>query len=83
MSNPKDNPAEPFKKAVAETAKTLADDSELAVTYSVDPPGMSSEGIRLPQDTRRMTREEVMLARGTADSYALRHKFHNSPTFNR
>jgi cobaltochelatase CobT len=83
MSKTKDNPAEPFKKALAETAKTLANDSDLTVSFTVDPPGMSSEGIRLPQVTRRMTREEVMLARGTADSFALRRKYHNDKTFNR
>ena len=83
MSKAKDNPADPFKKALAETAKTLANDSELTVSFTVDPPGMSSEGIRLPQVTRRMTREEVMLARGTADSFALRRKYHNDKTFNR
>ena len=71
------NIAEPFKKALAETTKTLADDTEMSVSFSVDPPGMSSDGVRLPQVTRRMTREEVLLARGTADSYALRRKFHN------
>lgn len=83
MSNPKDNPADPFKKALAETAKTLANDPDLSVTYSVDPPGMSGESMRLPQVSRRMTREEVLLARGTADSFALRRKYHNDQTFNR
>lgn len=83
MNDPKNNPAEPFKKALAEAAKTLADDSDLSVTYTVDPPGMSSEGLRLPQVTRRMTREEVLLARGTADSFALRRKYHNDKTFGR
>ena len=78
-----DNPAEPFKKALAEAAKTLADDSEMSVTYTVDPPGMSKDGMRLPQVTRRMTKAEVMLARGTADSFAMRRKYHNDKTFNR
>lgn len=77
MSNKTDNIAEPFKKALAETTKTLADDTEMSVSFSVDPPGMSSDGVRLPQVTRRMTRQEVLLARGTADSFALRRKFHN------
>ena len=27
-----------------------------------------------------MTREEVLLARGTADAYALRHKYHDAGT---
>ena len=43
MSKPADNPADPFKKALAETAKVMADDAEMTVTYSVDPAGMSKE----------------------------------------
>ena len=69
-----DNPADPFKKALSEATKVMANDPELSVTFSVDPPGASNENIRLPQISRRMTREEVLLARGTADALALRHK---------
>lgn len=83
MSAPNDNPADPFKKALAEATKVMADDPELSVTYTVDPPGLSSDSVRLPQVSRRMTRDEVLLARGTADAYALRHKFHDPATFNR
>ena len=36
--------------------RTLADDPDLAVTYSVDPPGLSNDSVRLPQVSRRMTR---------------------------
>ena len=32
------NPADPFKKALAEATKVLANDPELSVTFSVDPP---------------------------------------------
>ena len=80
MSNQSDNPAEPFKKALAEATKAMANEPELAVTYSVDPPGLSNEAARLPQVTRRMTRDEVLLARGTADAYAMRLRFHNEAT---
>ncbi|WP_127560379.1 cobaltochelatase subunit CobT [Nioella ostreopsis] len=80
MKKPSDNPADPFKKALAETTRVMADDPELGVTYSVDPPGMTGDSVRLPQISRRMTREEVLLARGTADAFALRHKFHNAST---
>ncbi len=78
MNKPSDNPADPFKKALAEATKVLADDPELSVSYSVDPPGLSNDAVRLPQVSRRMTRDEVLLARGTADALALRHKFHNA-----
>ncbi|MDX5350100.1 MAG: cobaltochelatase subunit CobT, partial [Paracoccaceae bacterium] len=77
MNKPSDNPADPFKKALAEATRTMADDPEMTVTYSVDPSGMNKEGVRLPQVSRRMTRDEVLLARGTADSFALRRKYHD------
>lgn len=77
MSKPTDNPADPFKKALAEATKVLADDPEMTVSYSVDPPGMNREGVRLPQVSRRMTRDEVLLARGTADAFAMKRKFHD------
>ncbi|MEM8979283.1 MAG: cobaltochelatase subunit CobT [Pseudomonadota bacterium] len=78
-----DNPADPFKKALAEATKVMADDPELSVSFSVDPPGATNETIRLPQVSRRMTRAEVLLARGTADALALRHKFHDQSTHSR
>ncbi|WP_108263593.1 cobaltochelatase subunit CobT [Mangrovicoccus ximenensis] len=80
MSKPTDNPADPFKKALAEATKVMADDPEMTVSYSVDPPGMNADSIRLPQISRRMTRAEVLLARGTADAYALNRKFHDAAT---
>ena len=80
MNNPSDNPADPFKKALAEATKVMADDPELSVSYSVDPAGQTADTIRLPQVSRRMTRDEVLLARGTADAFALRHKFHDAGT---
>ncbi|QDC09258.1 cobaltochelatase subunit CobT [Oceanicola sp. D3] len=80
MAKPTDNPADPFKKALAEATKVMADDPELGVTYSVDPPGTTGDGLRLPQVSRRMSAEEVLLARGTADALALRHKYHDEGT---
>src|SRR6056297_1311358 len=75
-----DNPADPFKKALAEATKVMADDSELNVSYSVDPAGLSGDSLRLPQISRRMTRDEVLQARGTADALALRHRYHDAAT---
>ncbi len=75
-----DNPADPFKKALAEASKVMANDPELTVSYSVDPPGLSGDAMRLPQVSRRMTREEVLLARGTADALALNRRYHNGAT---
>ena len=83
MSKPTDNPADPFKKALADATRTMADDPDMEVSYSVDPAGMNRDGVRLPQVSRRMTRDEVLLARGTADAFALRRKFHDEATSTR
>ena len=80
MTKPADNPADPFKKALAEATKVMADDPDLTVTYTVDPPGLTEDAVRLPQVSRRMTRDEVLIARGTADAFALHHKFHDAKT---
>ncbi len=80
MAKPTDNPADPFKKALAEATRVLADDPELNVSFTVDPPGLANDQMRLPQISRRMTREEVLLARGTADAYAMRLKYHDEGT---
>ncbi len=81
--NKTDNPADPFKKALAEATKVMADDPELTVSFSVDPPGLTADTVRLPQISRRMTRDEVLIARGTADAFALRHKHHKPAVYNR
>ncbi|WP_147124477.1 cobaltochelatase subunit CobT [Shimia ponticola] len=83
MAQQSDNPADPFKKALAEATKVVADDADLSVTYSVDPPGATNDTVRLPQVSRRMTRGEILLARGTADALALRHKYHDASVYNR
>jgi cobaltochelatase CobT len=41
---------------------------------------MSNENVRLPQVTRRMSREEVVAARGAGDAYGLRQRFHDDAT---
>ncbi|QFT60345.1 Aerobic cobaltochelatase subunit CobT [Sulfitobacter sp. THAF37] len=75
-----DNPADAFKKALAEASKVMANDPDLNVSYSVDPSGLSGDAMRLPQVSRRMTRDEVLLARGTADALALNRRYHNGQT---
>lgn len=80
MKKPSDNPADPFKKALAEATKVMADDPELNVAYSVDPAGLAGDTMRLPQVSRRMTRDEVLLARGTADALAMQRRYHDDAT---
>ena len=83
MAQNNDNPADPFKKALAEATKVMANDPDLSITYTVDPSGVSGDTMRLPQVSRRMTREEVLIARGTADALAMHRKFHDDGTHSR
>ncbi|CUH76140.1 cobaltochelatase subunit CobT [Tropicibacter naphthalenivorans] len=80
MAQKSDNPADPFKKALAEATKVMADDPDLSVSYTVDPAGVSGDAMRLPQISRRMSRDEVLLARGTADALALHRRYHDKAT---
>lgn len=80
MNKPNDNPAEPFKKALSEATKAMANAPDLTVAFTVDPSGMTNDTVRLPQVTRRMTKAEVLQARGAADAFALRLRFHNEAT---
>ena len=83
MANNSDNPADPFKKALAEATKVMANDPDLTINYTVDPSGISGDSIRLPQISRRMSHEEVLIARGTSDALALYHRYHNDKTHTR
>lgn len=75
-----DNPADPFKKALTEATRALAEDHELNVTFTADPSGVAGDTMRLPQVSRRMTRDEVLLARGTADALAMKLRHHDAGT---
>ena len=84
MNKPNDNPADPFKKALAEATQCHGG------RWPNSPWPIPSihracrnDTARLPQVSRRMTRDEVLLARGTADAYALRTRFHNESIHNR
>lgn len=78
-----DNPADPFKKALTEATRAMAEEHELNVTFSADPAGYSGDTMRLPQISRRMGRDEVLLARGTADAFAMRIRHHDTATHNK
>jgi len=78
-----DNPTDAFKQALAETARTIAGEPELEVSYTADPSGVVGRKMRLPQVSRRMPAREVALARGQADAMALRMRNHDSGTHSR
>lgn len=71
-----DNPAEPFKRAIAATVRSIAGEPELEVTFSADQPVLKAMKARLPLPSRNLPPEEVAVVRGAGDAYALRLAYH-------
>ncbi len=73
-----ENPAEPFKRAVATAVRSLAGEPELEVTFSAEPPALHGLKARLPLPSRNLPPNEVAIVRGAGDAYALRKAYHEN-----
>ncbi len=71
-----ENPIDPFKRAVANTVRSMAGDSELDVTFSPEQPMLRGGKVRLPLPSRSLPPEEVAAVRGAGDAYALKLAYH-------
>lgn len=71
---------EAFKKALTETTRSIADDSELEVKFTAEPPGIVDDIVKLPHIGIRATADDLKLARGLADSLGFRRKLHDEQT---
>ncbi|MCK0198476.1 cobaltochelatase subunit CobT [Ancylobacter sp. 6x-1] len=74
---PKESPTEPLKRAVSGCLKAIAGESEIDVTFGTDRPGFADGRARLPEPGRRMSKQDVAILRGQADSMALRLACHD------
>ncbi len=72
------SPSAPFKIALEKTTRALADDSELKLSISGSTNLLEGRTANIPQISRKMAKDEILLARGNADALALKKRFHNS-----
>ena len=72
-----------FKKALVETTRSIADEAELTVRFTADPPGITGDTVRLPHLGVRATEQDLRVARGLADSFGLQKKLHSEQTHSR
>jgi len=79
MSNP-ESPVEPFKQAIAATARTIAEEAEMDLTFSAQ--NMPAPG-KLPLPSRDLSADEAARIRGAADAMALRIKHHDEKVHSR
>lgn len=87
---PKDkkNPVDPFKVALRSATRSIANDHELEVDFTNDPPGFFTQilslvnrvtkgKIRLPEPSRKPSQDEIAVIRGQADAMALKISCHD------
>ncbi|MFY9640802.1 MAG: cobaltochelatase subunit CobT [Rhodomicrobium sp.] len=72
------DPLAPFKRAVTLATRSLAANKSMNVTFGSDAPGFDGKTARLPQPSRLMSRKEVAIIRGHADSIALMISAHDA-----
>ncbi|MFY9874412.1 MAG: cobaltochelatase subunit CobT, partial [Rhodomicrobium sp.] len=74
----KPDPLSPFKRALSLATRTLAENKSLNVVFGADAPGFDGKTIRLPQPGRAVSRKEIAVIRGVADSIALLISHHDT-----
>lgn len=77
MAAEKDSPAAEFKRVLSVAMKTIAEDPELSVTFGSEPPSLSGNRAKLPQVSNDLRAQEIAIARGVSDSFALRISNHS------
>jgi len=73
---------ERFKDVLAGASRAVAHDSEIELGFTADAPHLAGRQTKVPTPTRNLPPEQVALARGFADSFALKLRHHNAKLHN-
>jgi cobaltochelatase CobT len=77
MAKNPESPLEPFKRALAHAARSLAETPDLEIVYSGEGPQLSGNRAVLPHPPRDLTPTDAARIRGLADQMALRVAHHD------
>jgi cobaltochelatase CobT len=72
------NPLENFKQVLTGASRALAHDPEVELAFTADVPTQAGKNFRVPMPGRSLPPEQVAEARGFADSFALKLKYHDA-----
>jgi cobaltochelatase CobT len=78
MSSKSESPTEPFKRALAHAARSLAEMADLEVVFSGETPSLVGHRATLPHPPRDLNGKEAARIRGLADQMALRLAHHDA-----
>src|SRR5688572_27011783 len=81
MASKPESPVEPFKRALAHAARSLAETPDLEVVFSGDGPSLSGNRAVLPHPPRDLGSKEAARLRGLADQMALRFAHHDNAAY--
>src|SRR6185436_18322298 len=77
MASKPESPTEPFKRALAHAARSLAEQPDLEVVFSAEGPQLYGNRAVLPHPPRDLNPREAARIRGLADRMALRIAHHD------
>jgi cobaltochelatase CobT len=72
------SPLEAFRLVLGGTARAIAREPELELSFTADAPSASYKQLRVPMPARNLPSQAVAEARGFADGFALRMRHHDS-----
>ena len=77
MAKNPESPLEPFKRALAHAARSLAESDDLEIVFSGEGPLLTGNRAVLPHPPRDLTPADAARIRGMADQMALRVAHHD------
>jgi cobaltochelatase CobT len=77
MAKTPESPLEPFKRALAHAARSLAESDDLEVVFSGEGPVLVGHRAVLPHPPRDLTAQDAARIRGLADQMALKVAHHD------
>jgi cobaltochelatase CobT len=78
MAKSPESPVEPFKRALANAARSLAETPDLEIVYSGEGPQLTGKRAVLPHPPRDLSPADASRIRGLADQMALRLAHHDA-----
>ena len=72
------SPLDRFKDVLSGAARAISHDAEVELGFTADAPHLVGKQIKVPSPQRSLPADQVALARGFADSFALKMRHHNA-----
>ncbi len=76
-------PLDDLKSVLGGAARAIAREEEVELAYTAEAPSGAGKNIKVPMPGRNLPKDQVAEARGYADLYALKMRYHNEAAHNK